>query len=282
MEKKRKRPRGFGSAYRRGNVWWIRYQYRGEQVQEPGGLDGRGARTKEEAEEKLKQRYGEIAAKTYAGPEAERLTVGDLLDAYGDHLETGGAKSVKQVESHLVPVREAFGRDRAVTLTTARLREYITHQLEADYAPATVNRGLQALRAAFNLARKEDRLHRVPYFPLRTAGVVSPRRSPWSAATHVRAEGRPGEGIRPRSTRARVEMRVDAAQPEMQFSMSRVGLQAGAILQLRFGPPILQQERARQPRATRGALVVQFECLAEDRLAFFTSLSPGPDIFACG
>jgi integrase len=36
----------------------------------------------------------------------------------------------------------------------------------SKFADATINRGLQALRAAFNLARKEDRLARVPFVPL--------------------------------------------------------------------------------------------------------------------
>ena len=129
----KKRGIGFGGAYRRGERWWIRYRHNGEQVREPGGLDGHGARTKEEAEAKLKQRFGEIAATRYVGPEAERLTVNTLLDDYESHLKNKGAKSTAQTRSHIAAVRKAFGSDRALSVTTARLREYIEeHGLYVD------------------------------------------------------------------------------------------------------------------------------------------------------
>ena len=127
----RARPRGLGSTYRRGQVWWVSYQHRGERIREPGGLDGRGAATKEEAEAKLKQRLGEIAAQRFAGPEADRLTVAKMLDDYLDHLELRGAKSVKQARSHLAPVRGVFASDRAMEITTTRLRDYTAARLAA-------------------------------------------------------------------------------------------------------------------------------------------------------
>ena len=166
MASTKRRPRGFGSAYKRGQVWWIRYQHKGEQVREPGGLDGSGARTKEGAEEKLKQRMAEMAAERYTGPEAGRYKVGEMLDDYVAALKAKGAKSIKQTHSHIANIREVFDRDRALNVTTKHLREFTAVQFAAEYAPATVNRGLQVFRAAFTLAHKEDRLPRVPYFPM--------------------------------------------------------------------------------------------------------------------
>ena len=163
---KKPRPKGDGASYRRGNVWWITYPHRGERVREPGGLDGRGARTKDEADEKLRQRLAEIYGDRYIGPEAERLTVEELLDDYLAHLETKGAKSVAQVRSHSKPIREYLAGTRVMDVTTAKLRQYVAEKLSAGSKPATINRTMQDLRAALHLARKEARLSRVPFFPM--------------------------------------------------------------------------------------------------------------------
>ncbi len=165
MARQSTRPR-LGGVYQRGARWWIRYQHRGEQRREPGGLDGRGARTKDEAEAKLRQRLAEVETGRYVGPAGDRLTVGGLLDDYLAHLEMKGAKGTAQTRCHLVAIRERFGTDRAVDVSTQRIREHIAARLAAGATPATVNRGLQAVRAALNLARKEGRFQAVPYFPL--------------------------------------------------------------------------------------------------------------------
>lgn len=162
-----KRHKGDGTVWRRGGVWWIQYRNRGKRVREPGGFDGLGARTKTEAEEKLRQRLAEIRLDCYTGPAAERITVADLLESYLADLKTRGKHSVRSVRSrcknHLLP---AFGHVRAVDLTTSALRSFAEDRSDYGLAPASVNRCLQDLRAAFNLARKEERLTRVPHFPL--------------------------------------------------------------------------------------------------------------------
>jgi len=167
IKKGRRGRHGDGSAYERGGSWWIQYRHRGKQVREPGGLDGHGARTKTEAEEKLRQRLAEIRTDRYIGPQSERATVDELLGGYLAHLETKGARSIAAVRSrtklHTLPF---FAEARAIDVTTARLREFIADRQAAGLADESVNRCTQDLRAAFHLARKEDRLVRVPYFPM--------------------------------------------------------------------------------------------------------------------
>ena len=158
--------RGDGRVLQRGSVWWIAFYWRGKEVREPGGLDGRGAATEKEARRKLRARIKEIRGDRFTGPEAERLTVEDLLCSYRQHLKQKGAKSLDSVTAHLKPVEAFLSFTRAVDLTTQKVRAYTDSRLGDGKSPATVNRGLQALRAAFRLAMKEGRLPRVPYFPL--------------------------------------------------------------------------------------------------------------------
>ena len=66
----------------------------------------------------------EIAAETHIGPERERITVSELLDALEVHLETKGAKAMGSLRSHLKPVRERFGHVQAVRLTGDLVRPH--------------------------------------------------------------------------------------------------------------------------------------------------------------
>lgn len=153
--------RGDGSIYQRPDTgrWWITYVARGKRQREPGG------RTEAEARKKLRARLRTVLTGEYRGPDEERVTVDQLLDALLAHLEVRGARSLVQVKSHLKPIRAAFGQLRAVEVTTARIEEFAQAQLAAARARATVNKELQPLQQAFNLARKQGRLNRVPYSP---------------------------------------------------------------------------------------------------------------------
>jgi hypothetical protein len=67
--------RGSGGVYKRGKTFWIAYYGPdGKQV-----CESAKTRDKVEVREKLKQRLGEIATARYVGPEAEKVTVAELL-----------------------------------------------------------------------------------------------------------------------------------------------------------------------------------------------------------
>jgi len=137
------------------------YCHRGKEIREPGG------RTEKKAKQQLRKRLGEIATERFIGPSEERLTVGELLDALETHLETKGARG----NSHGSAIKEArrfFAEERALSLNGARIERYQAEELRAEQpkAPATINRVVGALKQAFNLARKQDRISRVPYFPM--------------------------------------------------------------------------------------------------------------------
>ncbi len=158
--------RGDGSVYeKRPGCWWIKYYFRGQPIREPGGLDGRAAKTEKLAEKKLRKRLKAIHGDRFVGVQEEKLTVEDVLDAYVLHLEQKQAKSVAQVRSHLKPVREFFSLSRAVDVTTTRIRTFVADRSK-EVKAETVNRSLQDFRAALNLARKEEKLSRIPYFPI--------------------------------------------------------------------------------------------------------------------
>ena len=158
--------RSEGRIFQRGAVFWIAYYVRGKEFREAGG------KTEKEAAKKLKARLGEKLGDRFIGPEQERVTVGDLLDSFLLYLEMKGAKSLYSVNSNVATVRSFFGDLRAVDVTTKRIEAFIELELvtktgkKKTKAAATVNRDMAALRGAFNLARKQGRISRVPYFPM--------------------------------------------------------------------------------------------------------------------
>jgi integrase len=76
-----------------------------------------------------------------------------------------GRRGLPQLKSHLKDIRAGFGTDRALAVTTDRLRDYIAQRQTAGAAPAGINRGIEALSAAFNLAVEAGTISIIPKFP---------------------------------------------------------------------------------------------------------------------
>lgn len=152
---------GLGRVFKRNGRYWIAFYCRNKEIRESAGN-----RTEAQARKLLKQRLLEVQGGTFIGPKQEKITVVELLDDLLQHLKNKGAKDITSLTSHTKPVRAFFPYSRAMDLTTAQIRKYQTERLEDGKAKATVNREMESLRRALNLARKEERLTRVPYFPM--------------------------------------------------------------------------------------------------------------------
>ena len=164
---KRRRPKGLGSVYPHGGRWWIAYNdERGKRVRIPGGLNGKGAVTKTEAEERLKDILAARHNGVAVNASSQRRTVDKFLDDYVADLKTRGKRSLSSVNSHLSPIRATFGTLRPNDLTLDVLSAYRERMTTGGSKPATVNRGLQCLRAALRLAWKAGTLARAPYIPM--------------------------------------------------------------------------------------------------------------------
>ena len=150
--------RGQGRIYLRGKKYWIAYYVRGKEQRESAGYK------EADAKKLLKVRLGEIHSGKFIGAEKERITVNNLLDSLIIHLDNRGARSVASLISHLKPIREMFGCDRAIDINGQRIERYIVDRKKYA-ANATINRGLGGLKQAFNLARKQGLLNLDIYIP---------------------------------------------------------------------------------------------------------------------
>ncbi len=155
--------RGDGRVFQRGNRWWVSYYLNGTNFRHPGGS------TEAEARKTLKAKMWEAAGGQHVSPQEERVTVKELLDALERHLTMKGAKAMVSFKAHKKAVKAAFGHFRAAGLRNEDIERFQSDQpaekvigdkKKPGKAPATVNRYIETLRSAFNLAKKQGRLTR--------------------------------------------------------------------------------------------------------------------------
>ncbi len=142
--------RGQGGLFKRpgSRFWWFALGYRGRLIrQSTGETDIKKAR------EVLKAKRDEFAAArrgytTVVTPEVERVTVAQRLDWLVKDYEGRGVRSIRQVHSHLKPIKDFFGSMRVVDLTEEDMDAYIAKRKQAEATHASVNRGTQLLGQA--------------------------------------------------------------------------------------------------------------------------------------
>jgi integrase len=152
---------GSGSVYLRGKTWWITYYANGNQVWE-------SAKTKDKAEarKRLQTKIGQLAEGRYVGPAAERVSFEELAEGLFNDYKANQQRSLNMAElrvrKHLAPF---FGGKTAHGITTADVQAYITYRQQAGASNAEINRELAALRRAYNLALRAERIYRKPHIP---------------------------------------------------------------------------------------------------------------------
>jgi integrase len=166
--------RGMGAVYRRPQTrhWWIRYTVGGREIRESSDKT-----LHSEAVDVLKQRLKEAGERTWLPPADRKATVAELLDALVTDYTVRRLASLRTVRAHCdalcdrrpdgTPGRTGIGTIPASRLTTDRIKRLVTVWQVQHAAPATINKRLGTLRAAFFLAAASDPplVTRVPPMP---------------------------------------------------------------------------------------------------------------------
>jgi integrase len=155
--------RGAGRIFsRKGSaLLWCAYYLRGKEFRESTGETDTN-----KAEKFLKRRLKEvgadqIGAKSFVGPQQERIKVSELLDALEADYKLRGKSSPQNV-SNLKRARLDFGLQRACSLTAEQVDSYIERRLQEGLAPASINRVTQVLSQAYKLAIERKHLSSAP------------------------------------------------------------------------------------------------------------------------
>lgn len=160
---KRRRSRGEGSVYQRGNIWWIQYRAEGKVYNESSKTA-----KKLDAIEYLKTRIGEIAQGRKPSIEFEKTTFEDLKKTYLSNFEKRGKKDRERANLAIQHLEGVFKDHHAIEIKEPLIEEYSRKRLDKGVTPTTVNRELSVLRAMFRLGTRYKMVSadRVPFIEM--------------------------------------------------------------------------------------------------------------------
>lgn len=94
------------------------------------------------------------------------MTFENLAEAYLRDYRLNQRRSLDHAERYVRVLREHFGLDRALEITTDRIDAFKERRLADGLKPGGVNRELSALRRMFRLAVRAGKLPHAPYIAL--------------------------------------------------------------------------------------------------------------------
>jgi len=152
---------GTGRVYRRGkSVWWIDYSHRGARYRESSE-----STLRKDATALLKKRLSEIANGKLPGRDEERLRLSDIRTAVETDFRANGKKSLDRALLAFKHLERHLGNAPLLSITTGRVRRYISDRQEEGGAASTVRNEVNALRRGLNILHEDGRVSRVPKIP---------------------------------------------------------------------------------------------------------------------
>lgn len=131
--------------YKRGNIWWVKIKFRGEEIRRSSGSS-----IKREAAQFERQIRNEIAELQH-----QERTGKPVNKTYGEAVvQWAKSGAPKSMLSHARNTR-LYLEDVKLHLVVPAAHEMKRHMLENDYSPLTINRRLAVVRRVLNMAYKE-------------------------------------------------------------------------------------------------------------------------------
>lgn len=148
--------RGMGRICKRGPIYWIAYYHRGKEFRDSSCSD-----SEKEARRLLKKRIGEVGTGRFTGVREERVTFEDLANSLLTDYRVNRRRSLRSAGLSIGHLRRFFGLERAIDITTDRVKTYAASRQQEGAANASINRELAGLKRMFSLAlparRREHR-----------------------------------------------------------------------------------------------------------------------------
>lgn len=135
--------------FKRGQVWWMRFSYRGEQIK----------RSTETGDKKLAEKiYCKVTTQIAEGKwfdvdEGKRRTFEELAEKYEKQVFCE-LKSQKSTKGYLNQLKAFFGSYSLSDINPAIIDDFKQMRKAKGVKPATINRQLNVLRRMLNLAKK--------------------------------------------------------------------------------------------------------------------------------
>jgi integrase len=163
VAKRKRRARHLeGHVYQRGQIWWFKWtgDDRLRHYRSSGSTD------RSVAEDMLRAELDRKAKGLAPSPDPRLCLVDDLLEALEARYMTEGRRSIDRLRFSSDQLLRLFKGVQAIRVTGADILRYSQLRLKEQAAPATINRELAALRAAYRLGLDNDVITAMPRIKL--------------------------------------------------------------------------------------------------------------------
>ena len=142
-------------VYRRGDVWWYRFNWNGKRVRESTKQSNRRVAQQIEAAHRTALAKGEVGIRDRTQcPTLKDFANGEFL-AFVRATSSGKPRTVTFYETTVNNlVSSGLGSMRMDAITAEAISQFITRRRDAHMAIATINRDLATLRRMFRLAQE--------------------------------------------------------------------------------------------------------------------------------
>ena len=146
-----------GHVYKRGDIYWIKFSYRGKAYYTSAKTSKKG-----EAQKLLGRYLGEVAAGTFKGFHNDAVSMRELFDDFVENCRQRKLRSLDTVIHHLKPIRKWFEKRDADQIIERDIDLYIKSRLALGRSTTTVNRELQYLGQSMRLAKRKKLIKDIP------------------------------------------------------------------------------------------------------------------------
>lgn len=123
--------------------------------------------SEEDAHRELAKRLYEAAQGIPVSAKPNSVTFAELAADVVNDYKVNARRSVSDIEARFrVNILPVFGPRKAAHITTAQIKAYIVNRRDGGATAGTVNRELEAIRRAFNLASAGRKILTKPYIPM--------------------------------------------------------------------------------------------------------------------
>jgi integrase len=127
----------------------------------------------------LKTKLAEVETGTHS--DSRRITYEELREMYYADYVTKKRKSLRRDQEgnarldKVVRLDNFFEGYRASEIDASLMKKFVAAEQTKELSDGSINRSLSALRHMFHLAKQEDKIRHLPYFPMQ--GEADPRQS---------------------------------------------------------------------------------------------------------